>query len=552
MNYNYISTTPKVKNKSSFSNLKLNNLNYIAYSAKNANKQSINYSTTVNDSKKQLNCLTLFPIQEQIMKLSNGLNMNHKAIDTHHHQYNNKEGKSTLTGSIIHCSNKSLKIKRHPNHCSDSNTKASTVITKKYNTHTSQNVSNSINERINTVETTRSKKEFSLKKIANTIHKDIGIIQYYYKHLKNNSISQSYIRNKATNITSSYNYPKPFVKISKKDSHGCKNIKQITLLKQEAISHSNTNNNNSNGVNTNSNTNNNESKIITTLDLAKDKCLIHNSTQNSFPLSNKIQLSLDYSTTDLSFQKERLQIKVNRKQESNSNNDNERINNNDNESNSNSNSNSNNEVKKSYYKNTTIIKKYSECLSQYEINELKGFNYPIFYSYPLEIRLKNKVKEINDINTTYSYNHFPNFIYCSNNLLKSKSYRAFNHSYLESECKDYNDEEGNYNLIPNDHIFYRYEILESLGKGSFGEAIKCFDHKTKEFVCIKMIKANRKLSLLAMSEVKILQQLQRNDKNNEANVVKFYSHFLFRNHLVSIPPYFNTLLYSALCLNYLI
>jgi dual specificity tyrosine-phosphorylation-regulated kinase 2/3/4 len=29
-----------------------------------------------------------------------------------------------------------------------------------------------------------------------------------------------------------------------------------------------------------------------------------------------------------------------------------------------------------------------------------------------------------------------------------------------------------------DHIGFRWEVIEFLGKGSFGQALKCFDHKT--------------------------------------------------------------------------
>lgn len=38
-----------------------------------------------------------------------------------------------------------------------------------------------------------------------------------------------------------------------------------------------------------------------------------------------------------------------------------------------------------------------------------------------------------------------------------------------------------------DHIAYWYEILEPLGKGSFGQALKVFDYKTKEFFALKII-----------------------------------------------------------------
>lgn len=39
-----------------------------------------------------------------------------------------------------------------------------------------------------------------------------------------------------------------------------------------------------------------------------------------------------------------------------------------------------------------------------------------------------------------------------------------------------------------DHIGYRFEVLEFLGKGSFGQALKCFDYKTQEMVAVKLIR----------------------------------------------------------------
>jgi|TARA_B110000305_G_C19323692_1_gene580225 dual specificity tyrosine-phosphorylation-regulated kinase 2/3/4 len=43
-----------------------------------------------------------------------------------------------------------------------------------------------------------------------------------------------------------------------------------------------------------------------------------------------------------------------------------------------------------------------------------------------------------------------------------------------------------------DHIGYRYEITEFLGKGSFGTALKCIDHKDKTEVAVKIVKNKKK------------------------------------------------------------
>lgn len=56
----------------------------------------------------------------------------------------------------------------------------------------------------------------------------------------------------------------------------------------------------------------------------------------------------------------------------------------------------------------------------------------------------------------------------------------------------YDDERGDYQVILGDHINFRFEVLDFLGRGSFGQALKCFDHKTKEVVAIKIIRNKEK------------------------------------------------------------
>jgi hypothetical protein len=75
----------------------------------------------------------------------------------------------------------------------------------------------------------------------------------------------------------------------------------------------------------------------------------------------------------------------------------------------------------------------------------------------------------------------------------------FNHGY--------DDERGDYNITMHDHLCYRYEITETLGKGSFGQVLKCLDHKTGEYVAIKIIRNKKRFHAQALVEVKILQDL---------------------------------------------
>ena len=56
----------------------------------------------------------------------------------------------------------------------------------------------------------------------------------------------------------------------------------------------------------------------------------------------------------------------------------------------------------------------------------------------------------------------------------------------------YDDERGDYNVVLKDHLAYRFEVIDFLGKGSFGQALKCYDHKTQEIVAVKIIRNKKK------------------------------------------------------------
>ena len=71
----------------------------------------------------------------------------------------------------------------------------------------------------------------------------------------------------------------------------------------------------------------------------------------------------------------------------------------------------------------------------------------------------------------------------------------------------YDDERGDYLLVPHDHIRYRYEVIDVLGKGSFGQVLQCRDHCTGEMVAIKIIRNKKRFHHQALVEIKVLENL---------------------------------------------
>ncbi|XP_055381936.1 dual specificity tyrosine-phosphorylation-regulated kinase 2 [Condylostylus longicornis] len=139
-----------------------------------------------------------------------------------------------------------------------------------------------------------------------------------------------------------------------------------------------------------------------------------------------------------------------------------------------------------------LIKKYSNHLTEMEFDELKIYN-EIWY---------------------YGQNA---------NKINGKAGTTLN-------C-GYDDENGNYKIVEHDHIAFRYEILEIIGKGSFGQVIRALDHKTNEHVAIKIIRNKKRFLNQAVVELNILDELKEKDSDGQHNVIHMLDYTYFRKHL---------------------
>ena len=99
--------------------------------------------------------------------------------------------------------------------------------------------------------------------------------------------------------------------------------------------------------------------------------------------------------------------------------------------------------------------------------------------------------------------------------------------YPNAKNKTMNDSSVLCKFNPKDHIAYRYEIIKSLGSGTFGKVFSAFDYKMKKHVAIKIFSNNDDIQNQSDTEATILAQL---NKFKCQNTVKGIDYFCYRTH----------------------
>ncbi|KAM4017225.1 homeodomain-interacting protein kinase 3 [Anomaloglossus baeobatrachus] len=92
--------------------------------------------------------------------------------------------------------------------------------------------------------------------------------------------------------------------------------------------------------------------------------------------------------------------------------------------------------------------------------------------------------------------------------------------------------DGDYQLVQHEvlcSVKNTYEVLDFLGRGTFGQVVKCWKRGTNEVVAVKILKNHPSYARQGQIEVGILARLS-NENADEFNFVRAYECFQHRNH----------------------
>ncbi|GIY52247.1 hypothetical protein CDAR_245811 [Caerostris darwini] len=116
----------------------------------------------------------------------------------------------------------------------------------------------------------------------------------------------------------------------------------------------------------------------------------------------------------------------------------------------------------------------------------------------------------------------------------------------------YDDDNHDYIIRTGEKFLDRYEIDSLIGKGSFGQVVKAYDHEEQCQVAIKIIKNKKPFLNQAQIEVKLLEMMNNHDSDNnfeligQDKIVKLKGHFMWRNHLCLVFELLSYNLYDLL------
>ena len=108
--------------------------------------------------------------------------------------------------------------------------------------------------------------------------------------------------------------------------------------------------------------------------------------------------------------------------------------------------------------------------------------------------------------------------------------RRYSDLQVTTETRFYNSKVG-------EQLGYRYEIIEIIDKGSFGQVVKCIDHShpKQQVVALKISKRDKTDISNAAAEIAFLKRLKKYSSVPGGNrIVEYIDSFMFRQHMIIV------------------
>jgi len=129
-----------------------------------------------------------------------------------------------------------------------------------------------------------------------------------------------------------------------------------------------------------------------------------------------------------------------------------------------------------------------------------------------------------------------------------ETYKHINTIYYEK--KKYNDgfddKHGDYIIRAGDLLDGRYELMDKLGSGSFGQVASARDLQTGETCAVKILKNRKPFYNQGLVEVRTLQYLNSCDPDGASHTVRMLTSFVHRQHLCLVFELLGLNLYEVL------
>ncbi|KAE8589132.1 hypothetical protein XENTR_v10022898 [Xenopus tropicalis] len=149
-----------------------------------------------------------------------------------------------------------------------------------------------------------------------------------------------------------------------------------------------------------------------------------------------------------------------------------------------------------------------------------------------------------DYRHSYEYKHSREDSYrsCKSARRKQKRRKRRTRSYSQSSSRSRqssrraksveDDVEGHLIYHSGDWLQERYEIVSTLGEGTFGRVVQCVDHRRGGArVALKIIKNVEKYKEAARLEINVLEKINEKDPENKHLCVQMYDWFDYHGHM---------------------